>query len=58
MRKYPIHVTRAQGKTLKHYASLEELSKQIYDKQFTTVTTHKNVQNYYNEKWQIFIGAI
>ena len=27
-----------------------ELSKKIYDKQFTTVTTHKNVQNYYNEK--------
>ena len=27
-----------------------ELSKKIYDKQFTTVTAHKNVQNYYNEK--------
>ena len=27
-----------------------ELSKKIYDKQFTTVTTRKNVQNYYNEK--------
>ena len=27
-----------------------EFSKQIYDKQFTTVTTHKNVENYYNEK--------
>ena len=27
-----------------------ELSKKKYDKQFTTVTTHKNVQNYYNEK--------
>ena len=26
------------------------LSKKIYDKQFTTVTTQKNVQNYYNEK--------
>ena len=24
--------------------------KKIYEKQFTTVTTHKNVQNYYNEK--------
>ena len=24
--------------------------KKNYDKQFTTVTTHKNVQNYYNEK--------
>ena len=31
-----------------HYASLEEVSKKNYDKQFTTVTTHKNVQNYYN----------
>ena len=27
-----------------------ELSKKNYDKQFTTVTTHKNVQKYYNEK--------
>ena len=27
-----------------------ELSKKKYDKQFATVTTHKNVQNYYNEK--------
>ena len=27
-----------------------ELSKKIYDKQFTTVTAHKNVQNCYNEK--------
>ena len=27
-----------------------ELSKKNYDKQFTTVTTHKNIQNYYNEK--------
>ena len=27
-----------------------ELSKKIYDKQFTTVATHKNVQNSYNEK--------
>ena len=33
-----------------HYASLVELSKKNYDKQFTTVTTHKNSQNYYNEK--------
>ena len=32
-----------------HYASLEEVKK-IYEKQFTTGTTHKNVQNYYNEK--------
>ena len=34
----------------KYYASLEEVSKKIYNKQFTTATTHKNVQNYYNEK--------
>ena len=27
-----------------------EVSKKNYDKQFTTVTTHKNVQTYYNEK--------
>ena len=27
-----------------------ELSKKIYDKQITTVTTHKNVQNYNDEK--------
>ena len=27
-----------------------KLSKKNYDKQFTTVTTHKNVQNYYNGK--------
>ena len=27
-----------------------ELSKKNYDKQFTTVTKHKNFQNYYNEK--------
>ena len=33
-----------------HYASLEEASKNFYEKRFTTVTTHKNVQNYYNEK--------
>ena len=33
-----------------HYASLEEVKK-IYGKRFTTVTTHKNVQNHYNEKW-------
>ena len=32
-----------------HYASLEEVKKN-YDKQFTTVTTHKNPQNYYSEK--------
>ena len=33
-----------------HYASLEEVSKKNYDQQFTTVTTHKDVQNYYNGK--------
>ena len=27
-----------------------ELSKKIYGKQFTAVTTHKKVQSYYNEK--------
>ena len=28
-----------------HYASLEEVNnKKIYDKQFTTVNTHKNVE--------------
>ena len=32
-----------------------ELSKKIYDKQFTTVTSHKNVQNYYNEKCAKFL---
>ena len=33
-----------------HYASLEKVSKKNYDKYFTKVTTHKNVQYYYNEK--------
>ena len=33
-----------------HYVSLEKVIKKNYDKQFTTVTAHKNVQNYYNEK--------
>ena len=47
MRQYPIHVTWAQGKTPN---TLEEVSKKNYDKQFITVTTHKNVQNYFNEK--------
>ena len=44
----PIHVTRAQGKTRNTYASLDKVSKKNYEKQFTTVSTHKNVQNYYN----------
>ena len=35
-------------KHLIHYASLEELSKKNYGKQFITVTTHKNVLNNYN----------
>ena len=34
-----------------HYASLEEVSKTFYGKKFTTVTTHKTVQNYFNEKY-------
>ena len=34
-----------------HYPSPEEVSKKnFYDKQFTTVTGHKNVQNYYSEE--------
>ena len=33
-----------------HYTSLEGVSKKSYGKQFATVTTHKDVQNYYNEK--------
>ena len=33
-----------------HYASLEEVSKSIYKKQFATVITNKNVWKYYNEK--------
>ena len=31
-----------------HYALLEDVSKKNYGKQFATVTTHKNIQNYYN----------
>ena len=44
MRRYPIHVTQAQGKTP------NTLCKKNYEKQFTAVTTHKNVQNYCTEK--------
>ena len=33
-----------------HYESLEKVIKKNYEKQFTTVATHKNVQNYCNEK--------
>ena len=31
-----------------HYARLGKVSKKNYEKQLTTVTKHKNVQNYYN----------
>ena len=31
-----------------HCASLEEVSKKNYDKQFATLTTHESVQNYYS----------
>ena len=27
-----------------------KVSKKNYEKEFTTVTTHRNVQNYYNQK--------
>ena len=47
MRKYPIHVTWAQGKT-PNTLCITWGSKKDYDKQFTTVTTRKNVQNCYN----------
>ena len=43
-----VHEHRIKHQIL--YASLEEVNKKNYDKQFTTVTTHKNLQNYYNEK--------
>ena len=48
MRKYPIHVAWAQGKTPNTLCITWGSKKKIYEKQFTTVTTHKNVQNYYN----------
>ena len=46
MGKYPVHVTWAQGKKHQiHHASPEEVSKKnLYDNQFTAVTTNKNVQ--------------
>ena len=51
MRKYPIHVTWAQGKTPNTLCiTWGSKKKNLYDNQFTTVTTNKNVQNYYNEK--------
>ena len=41
-----------------HYVSPEEVSKKnIYDKQFTTVITHKQVQNYYNEKCTYIVST-
>ena len=40
------------------YASLEELRKKNYEKQFTAVTTHKNVQNYYNKKCAKYFVAL
>ena len=49
MRKYPIHVTWAQGKT-PNTLCITWGSKKNCDKQFITGTIHKNVQNYYNEK--------
>ena len=50
MRKYPIHVTWAQGKTPNTLCISWESTWKIYDKQFTAVTAHKNLQNDYNEK--------
>ena len=37
-----------------HYTSLEKVSKKYFMRTsnlYTTVTTKKNIQNYYNEKW-------
>ena len=31
------------------------IRKKIYDEQFITVTIHKNVQNYYNEKCPMYL---
>ena len=51
MRKCPIHVTWAQGKTPDTLSiTCEKEGKKFYDKKFTTVTTKKDAQNYYNEK--------
>ena len=48
---YPTHVTWAQGTTPNTlYIIWESKKKNFHGKQFTTVTTHKNVRNYYNEK--------
>ena len=52
MRKYPIYTCNEHRVKHKiYYASLQEVSKKIFmANNFTTVTTHKNVQNYYSEK--------
>ena len=49
MRKYPIHVTWAQGKIAN--TLWITWGQTFYDKQFVTVTTQTNFQNYYNEKF-------
>ena len=41
-----------------HYPSPEEVIKNIHDKQFTTVTTHKKIQYYYNEKYTYNVTEI
>ena len=50
MRKYPIHVTWARGKTPNALCITWGSKEKNYDKQFTTVASHKNVQYYYNKK--------
>ena len=51
MRKYPIHVTWAQGETPNTLCiTWGSKLKTLYDKLFATATRHKNVQNYHNEK--------
>ena len=51
MRNYPIHVTSAQG-TIQNALLITRGSKYriFHNKQFTTITAHKNFQNYYSEK--------
>ena len=49
MRKYPAHVTSVQGRAQNTlYITWRSKQKVFYDKEFTTVTTHKKIQNYYN----------
>ena len=53
MRKYAVQVTWALGKTPNTLCitwGSKKKKTNFYDKQFTIVTTHKNVQNYHNEK--------